>query len=81
MWVVRQVREDDEFPYPASTWKQTTNNDRLIFTCSNGHRGVLVLGPGGWSVDRATGMVTPSVSCTEQHCGFHEHVVLEGWVK
>jgi len=39
-----------------------------------------VAGLGGHSVSEG-GVVSPSVVCPREGCGFHEDVVLEGWGK
>jgi hypothetical protein len=42
-------------------------------TCGNGHPALL-----DHEVDD-NGVVTPSVDCPVEGCGFHEHVTLGGW--
>ena len=47
---------------------------KAVIVCTNGHQSSV-----GTAHEIAPdGRVTPSFVCS-QNCGFHEHVVLEGW--
>lgn len=50
--------------------------DLAMVTCSKGHTTRLTAAV--HAVDHE-GRVSPSYVCTVSGCGFHDHVVLEGW--
>jgi hypothetical protein len=50
--------------------------DTANVVCSNGHAGLI-----SEHLIAADGTVSPSVVCTEENCGWHEHVQLAGWAE
>lgn len=70
------------FEEESPSWKPTrlpNGSAGAIFKCPNGHIGTLVdHEPDSHSID-AEGVVSPSVVCPEDGCGFHDHVRLVGW--
>lgn len=58
-------------------WK-AENRERLPDTtnvvCGNGHAGLI-----DEHVIADDGTVSPSVVCTEENCGWHEHIQLDRW--
>lgn len=72
------------FEEPPLSWKPFRDIDGstgAIFTCTNGHTGTLVSPsrPEDHHTIDDGGVVSPSVVCPEDGCGFHDHVRLVGW--
>lgn len=62
--------QKDALAPPASWW---LSNGVVWIICPQGHTGTL-----DHEIDDR-GVVTPSVVCPEDGCGFHEHIKLNGW--
>lgn len=70
------------FEEPAPSWKSVRADGKRVplFTCPNGHTGLLK----GWDI-ADDGTVTPSVNCLSNampggvECDFHDMIVLEDW--
>jgi hypothetical protein len=58
-------------PPPSSWWPDGSS---AIAVCPNGHAAALAD-----HEIRYDGVVTPSVGCPEDGCGFHDYVELDGW--
>lgn len=66
---------------PPSTWDYLDpwsggKRDLAMVTCPNDHTTRLTAAV--HAIDHE-GRVSPSYVCTVSGCGFHDHVVLEGW--
>lgn len=64
------------FEEPPLSWKPVKNGEKTtaLFTCAKGHSGLITDHDIG-----ETGIVQPSVVCTEDGCDFHDNIVLVGW--
>ncbi len=76
MIVLTRARGSAWEPKPLEWRPVTRSNGPLTatVTCSNNHDGLI-----GEHDIAGDGTVTPSVECTVDECGWHEHIKLEGW--
>lgn len=63
---------------PPLTWRPVqigkTGRKTALVSCAYAHEGLIEE-----HTIHPDGRVEPSVVCTEAGCGWHEHIVLEGW--
>lgn len=81
--VIRISPADESSKDTLVWWKGKDGN--VWIRCSNGHvvmleiisveKGRIPL----HHVNSETGEITPSVVCPRTRCGFHDHLILEGW--
>jgi len=77
--MIEITRAEGPFSMNPLQWLPVTRQSSGLsptatLTCTNGHEGLI-----SDHEIAADGAVTPSVVCTEDGCGWHEHITLVGW--